>query len=267
MTDALMTRLRAADPLTGDDPARDDAVWQVVARELRHRPAAPPRRRWTVAAAAALTLAVLVGLFALGFAPGGTSGNGGSTLDAGAKANAALGGRRSVYHFFSVSRLAEDPHGESFTVAFRYPIGFATRIGKPAYEEYWIAADGSKVRGAQYRGPQGPANGTIRSFTVQIPIHDPSYIRGAGELDPVHAFRAAYRAKLLHSIGATTLAGVPAWRFTAKHGKHGLWQEWIVDRRRWLPLRYRYVDHNRQGRYKVTNRLTIRFLRFEVLRG
>ena len=125
-----------------------------------------------------------------------------------------------------------------FTVAFRYPTGFV----------------------------RGPASGTIRSFSTTIPIHDPAYIRGPGELDPVHAFRAAYRAKLLHSAGRTSLGGVPAWRFTAKHGKHGLWQEWIVDRKRWLPLRYRYVDHNRQGKYKVTNRLVIRFLRFEVLR-
>jgi hypothetical protein len=264
MNDALMTRLRAADPHTTHDDARDDAVWHIVVRELRQHEDTASRPRWPVAIAAALTLAVVIGVVAVGFAPRGT---GGSRLDAAAKSYAALGGKRRVYHFFSVSRLAEDPHGRSYTVAFRYPAGFATRIGKPAYEQYWIAADGSRVRGVQYRGAQGPASGTVRSFNDTIPTRDPDYIRGAGELDPLHAFRAAYRAKLLHSQGAITLGGVPAWRFTAKHGKHGLWQEWIVDRKRWLPLRYRYVDHNRQGSYKVTNRLVIRFLRFEVVRG
>lgn len=263
MTDDLMTRLRAADPAPHDDPIRDEAIWRVLTQDA---PAARTKRRRSRLVPALVASALIAVLLTFGLGRGGTEG---SDFNAAANTYAALSHKQSVYHFFAVSRLkqpAEARHlGDGFTRRFAYPMGYGNASGKPSYEEYWIAGDGSKVRGIEYHGPNGPASGIVRSVKVTIPIHDPSYIRPPIETDPASGFRSAYKAHLLRSAGKTDLGGVPAWRFTAQHGRHGLWEEWIVDRGQWLPLRYRYIDHNRFGALRVTNTLTVRFLKFEAL--
>jgi hypothetical protein len=251
-----MTRLRAADPAREDNalaPA-DESIWAALDRRSHRRPA----RGWRLALVA---LGVTVAALAFGL---GRGGSGGPDFNAAARAYAALNRGPAVYHFFAISRLELDPDSESYTLRFMYPSALLRPVGGTAYEEYWMTTDGERVRGVQYSGADR-AGGAIRSFVAKAPVHEPGYIRPPGARDPLHAFRDAYRGKLLHSRGATNLGGVPAWRFTAKHGRHGLSEEWIVDQKRWLPLRYRYVDHNRQGDEPITNRLTIRFPEFEVL--
>jgi hypothetical protein len=271
MTDSLLDRLQTNDPaMTPEaDAASRDA--RILARVL----ASPPPRRRRPPLRLALVAAVC-GLAALALGLGaGLGRSGDNDFNAAAATYHALTRPAGLYHFVSVSRMTSEPAGvaQSYSIPAMFPPVRFDQSGTPQHHEVWLTPGGAEVRWLAYRAPGGTL---LHAFAFRQhlkgitggtpPCKRPRCPTVAGPpSDPATAFRQAYKDGRVRSRGNVTLDGRSLWRFMSRKTGSGSYQEWLVDPRTRLPVRYRYVDHNQQRGVPFTTQLSIRLTEFDVL--
>jgi hypothetical protein len=257
MTQDLLTLLRGVDPAAGPSggeyDARDRAILALATATANRPPAR--RRRATWIAAVLATAAALVGL-GLVVVPGP-----GSDFNAAARVYQALAPGSGIYHFVSTSRFerSTDPKAEGmkppFALPYFYEPGQSSADAEDQYEEDWVTLDGTRIKWVKFDTRNGRPSEPRAAASFTQPLG-----RSEAPTDPASSFRRAYQQGDVRSGGAVQYEGQPAWRFDAVTGTRR--EDWIVDRKTWLPLRYEYVQ---QGNVPTTMTLDVRFVKFEVL--
>jgi hypothetical protein len=305
MPEDLIDRLRRSDPAAEPDPAateRDAQIWERV--RAVQAPARKPRRAAQGLAIVA-GVALLVGAMALGIGrdrrPGGDFDAAAKAFTA-LDPRHALYHFRSVARLTEQPAGVARGYVVSFQFPFvgpsrggrpSYDEVWLTPGGHRVRWLRYRGAGGSAsglLRASAFVQPlprahlMGVPKARLPRIRAQLRAHlrepacpDPrrpdlpgdlisaGLLRFAPPSDPATAFVVAYCAGRIQSQGAAVLDGQPVWRFVSRPSAHGSWQEWLVERRSWLPVRYRYVDQNQQGGQRYKARLTVRFLVFEVL--
>lgn len=254
MTSDLLTRIREVDPAAaakdGDYEERDREIFALATASMDRPRAARRRATWVVA--------VLAGIACLGLIVASRPGH---DFDAAAQTYRALTRHSGVYHFISTSRFARPRvrvdvgMKPPFALPYFYEPEQAPSRGGYQYEEDWVTLDGTRIKWVKFKTRGGVPIGPRAAASFTQPRG-----RSQAPTDPASSFRRAYRQGTVRSRGPVRYQRRPAWRFAATTRNRS--EEWVVDRKTWLPLRYRY----RQGRVAESRTtLDVRFLKFEVL--
>jgi hypothetical protein len=172
---------------------------------------------------------------------------------------------REIDHFISIAHITQEPRkatrlGIGFIVPFQppNPLGreLYASLGRRQYEEDWVTTDGRRVHWRKYATRAG------RPVALRAAAAFKQDAVPGGTCDPLAALDIFYRRGRFRST-QVRYRRRQATRLTSR--SPGLSEEWIVDRRRHIPLHFRLVEHGRAYGFAYTNTLEVSFLSFERL--